>query len=143
MPNPALDGKNKLISIYNLLREADGQVPFNLEDFVFSTPETYLGIKSTKNTKITIRPKDSASIYGRTILYYDRIDLSTINNLAVIKGAATTVLGLLPEINEEMGTELSDLDVEEEALGTGPDFTMTATSSNLVFIGTALIEFVV
>lgn len=143
MPIAELDPRNKLISIYNLLRTADGQVPFNLEDFSFGTPETYSGLRSTKNTKITLYPKNSASIYGKTILYYNRIDFATVQSFSVVKGTATTVLGLLAAINEELGVELSDTDVEEAALGNGASFTLTASPQNMIFTGSATIGFVV
>jgi hypothetical protein len=143
MPIPELNAKNKLISIYNLLRSADGQLPLDLEDFNFGTPEPYVGLRSPKNTRISLIPKDSASIYGRSLLYYNRIDLSTLEAFSVVKGTATTVLGLLSAINEELGIELEDFDVEEAALGNGPSFTLTASPTNLIFIGSATIGFIV
>lgn len=143
MPTPELNPKNKLISIYNLLRTADGQVPLDLEDFNFGTPVPYSGLRSAKNTKITLSPKNSASIYGKSILYYNRIDLATLDNFAVVKGTATTVLGLLPAINEELGVELEDFDVLEAALGAGPSFTLTASATNLIFTGSTSIDVIV
>lgn len=143
MPSPELDPKNKLISIYNLMRSGDGQVALELSDFNFGTPEPYTGLRSEKNTRIMLIPKNSMSIYGRSILYYNRIDLSTIDNFSVVKGSATTVLGLLPAINAELGVELEDFDVEEAALGTGTSFTLTASPTNLIFTGSTTIDFVV
>lgn len=143
MPIPELNPRNKLISIYNLLRTADGQVPFDLEDFNFGTPVPYSGPRSTKNTQIILSPKNSLSIYGKTILYYNRIDLATLENFSVVKGTATTVLGLLSAINEELGVELEDFDVQEAALGIGADFVMTASATNMIFTGSITIGFVV
>jgi len=142
MPNPDLDPKNKLISVLNKLRTLQGIPTLPLEDFNFSTPTVYSGPRSLKNTRVILTPKAQSGFYGNVTLYYDRIDLSTLTGYAVEKGTATTVLGLLDEINEELGVELTALDVEEAALGNGTEFTLTASPQNLIFIGSTQIEFI-
>lgn len=142
MPSPDLDPKIKIMAVYNKLREDASNPTLDIEDYNFGLPEPYSGPRSPKNTRIKLTPKPSTGIYGYILLYYNRIDLSTLTGFSVEKGSATTVLGLLPAINEEMGVELEPTDVEEAPLGTGTSFTLTASPQNMIFIGSTEIDFI-
>lgn len=141
--NPLLSPRSKIIAVYNKVR-LDRGLPAILEaDFEFSNPFTYVGVKSTKNTRIYLTPKANSSQIGRITVYYDRIDLSTIVGSKVIRGSATTVTQLIPEINEELGVELTNNDVEEAPLGVTPTFTLTASPTSLIFVGSTSIGYYV
>jgi hypothetical protein len=139
MPNPDLDPKVKLISVYNAYRAANNKDPLEVTDYNFGVPEEYSGPKSTKNTKIILTPTPTSPAYGTIILYYNRIDLANLTGFSVEKGSATTVLGLLDKINEELGVELTPMDVEEAALGAGSSFTLTVTDQCMIFYGSTTI----
>lgn len=135
MPNPDLDPKIKLMGIYNTYRESISKDPLDADDYTFSVPETYSGPKSPKNTVITLTPKPTSPAYGTITLYYNRIDLSNLTGFSVERGTATTVLGLLDEINEELGVELTPLDIEEAALPLSNSFTLQVTDQCMIFYG--------
>jgi hypothetical protein len=139
MPNPDLEPRNKIMSVYNRLRQLAGNPELDLEEYNFSVPQPYSGPRSPANTVIVLTPIPSSGIYGSITLYYDRIDLSTLTGFSVARGSATTVLGLLEELNEELGVALTPIDVEEAALPVGSSFTLTASSQNLIFIGSTQI----
>lgn len=139
--NPALNPKLKIISIYNKERTDRGLSVVDINDYDFSNPTPYAGVKSTKNTILYLIPKSTSAQFGKITIYYDRIDLATILNTKVIKGTATTVTQLLPEINEELGVELANFDVEEAILGTSPTFTLTASPLSFIFIGSTTVGY--
>lgn len=139
--NPALNPKQKIISIYNKERADRGLSAININDYEFSNPTPYTGIKSTKNTILYLTPKSTSAQFGRITLYYNRINLNTITGARVIKGSATTVTQLLSEINEELGVELANFDIEEAILGTSPTFTLTASPLSYIFIGSTQVGY--
>lgn len=139
MPNPALDPKNKIVAIYNKQRTTASLPTIVGDDYTISLPEEYDGPRSPSNTRVKLTPKVDSLNYGDIRVYYDRINFSTISGLSVVKGTATTVLGLLAKINEELGTELAATDIEEAALGVATTFNLTASPQNLLFIGTAVV----
>lgn len=140
-PNPLLNPKNKIVAVYNKDRADRGLLPIDPNDYDFSNPSPYSGVKSTKNTRIYLTAKQASSQFGRITIYYDRINLATITGAKVIKGSATTVTQLIDAINEELGVELSNADVEEAALGITPTFTLTASPISLIFIGSTSIGY--
>lgn len=139
MPTPDLDPKIKIVAIYNKDRTTNSLPTIVGADYTFSLPEIYSGPRSTKNTRVKLTPKADSGVYGNITIYYDRIDLATLTGFSVVKGAATTVLGLLDKVNEEMGIELTSVDVEEAALGVSNNFTLTASSQCMIFIGSTTI----
>lgn len=141
MSNPDLDPKVKIVAIYNKRRQLDGKLPISQADYNFSDPVPYTGPRSNHNTRIKLTPKTDAGAYGLITIYYDRIDLATITGAKVVKGSATTVTQLLAEINEELGVELTSLDVLEAPLGNGTTFTLTAAAKSLIFVGSTQIGY--
>jgi hypothetical protein len=139
MPNPALDPKNKIVAIYNKQRTDNSLPTIEGDDYTISLPEVYVGPRSPSNTRVKLTPKVESLNYGDIRVYYDRIDLSTLSGFSVVKGTATTVLGLLAKINEELGVEMTATDIEEAALGVAVNFNLTASPQNLIFIGSTVI----
>lgn len=139
MPNPALDPKNKIVAIYNAQRIANSLPTIDGDDYTFSLPEVYSGPRSLSNTRVKLTPNVESLNFGDIRVYYDRINLSTLSGFSVVKGSATTVLGLLNQINEELGVEMTATDIEEAALGVASTFELTASPQNLIFIGSTTI----
>ena len=139
MPNPALDPKNKIVAIYNRERTKNSLPTIDGDDYTFSLPEVYTGPRSIKNSRVKLTPKVESLNIGDLRIYYDRINFSTLSGFSVEKGTATTVLGLLAKINEELGVELTATDIEEAALGVATTFNLTASPQNLLFIGTVVV----
>jgi hypothetical protein len=139
--NPLLNPRTKIVAIYNKVRVDRGLTPIVEADFEFSNPTPYSGIKSVKNTRIYLTPRASSSQIGRITVYYDRISLSTITGAKVVRGTATTVTQLLSEINEELGIELTNNDIEEAPLGVTPTFTLTASPTSLIFLGSTQVGY--
>lgn len=141
MPNADLDPKRKLVAIYNKDRADAGLQPISYDDYNFSNPTPYSGVKSANNTRVYLTPKSTSAAFGRITVYYNRINLATITGQKVVKGAATTVTQLLPEINEELGVELTSLDIEEAPLGIASTFTLTASPNSYIFTGSTIIGY--
>lgn len=140
MPNPALDPQNKIVAIYNRERTENLLPTIDGDDYTFSLPEVYSGPRSPSNTRVRLTPKVESLNYGDIRIYYNRINLSTISGLSIVKGTATTVLGLLEKINEELGVEMTATDIEEAALGVATTFQLTASPQNLIFIGSTTVS---
>lgn len=142
--NPDLDPKNKLVGVYNVVRVAAGKATISADDYNFSVPAPYSGPKSPNDTIITLTPKPSAPSYGTIILFYNRINLANLTGFSISKGTATTVLGVLTKINEELGVELSTLDVLEGALpAAGNNFNLNVTPECMIFYGSTSIALTV
>lgn len=139
MSNPDLDPKNKIVAVYNKDRTVNSLSTINRADYTFSLPEAYSGPRSTKNTRVKLTPKADTGIYGNITLYYNRISLATLTGFSVVKGTATTAIGLLPALNEELGVELTAIDINEVALGVSSSFVLTASNQCLIFIGSTTI----
>ena len=141
--NQSLNPKLKIVAIYNKRRVDQGLSPINVADYSFSNPIQYAGVKSTKNTRIYLTPNTSSSQFGRITIYYDRIDLSSVVGARVIKHDATTIVELLPSINEELGVELSALDIVDGQLTDNLNFVLRASPNSLVFTGSTSIGYYV
>jgi hypothetical protein len=141
--NQSLNPKLKIVAIYNKRRIDQGLSPINVADYSFSNPIQYAGVKSTKNTRIYLTPNTSSSQFGRITIYYDRIDLSSVIGARVIKHDATTIVELLPSINEELGVELTALDIVDGQLTDNLNFVLRASANSLVFTGSTSIGYYV
>lgn len=141
--NQSLNPKLKIVAIYNKRRVDQGLSPINVDDYSFSNPIQYAGVKSTKNTRIYLTPNLSSSQFGRITIYYDRIDLSSVIGARVIKHDATTIVELLPNINEELGVELTALDIIDGQLTDNINFVLKASPNSLVFTGSTSVGYYV
>lgn len=135
----SLDPKIKIVAVYNKDRTTNNKPTINGNDYTFSLPEAYSGPRSLKNTRVKLTPKADTGIYGNITIYYNRISFATLTGFSVTKGTATTAIGLLPAINEELGIELTAVDINEIALGASSSFVLTASSQNLIFTGATTI----
>ena len=134
--------KEKFLAVTNAKRVTDGEPILLMTDIDFGTPEAYSGSRSPRTNRIYLTPKASSIMVGRATVYFDKIDLATITSLAVVKGAATTIAELLPQINDEMGVALEVTDIVPGALpGSGTTFTLTASAGNLLFKNATTVTF--
>lgn len=92
-----------------------------LDDFTVGNPSIYIpsapGAK--ENTKVVFTPLASASYYNNFSIYYARMDVAAIlGNLAVSvpRETATTLVELLPSINELFGINLLAEDIIDQSL---------------------------
>ena len=111
--------------------------------FVINAPTVYTGTAYPRNTRLVLdAPLESTSV-GRTTVYYDRINLASITGLSVDKGAATTLLELLPAISDLMGIQLVALDVVNITLPASGTFSLQASTTNLIYTGLTSLTLIV
>lgn len=112
----------------------------NPADYNASAPETYTGTAYPRNTRLVLDAPLESSVVGRTTIYYSRIEMSTsLVGLIVAKGSATTLLELLPALSEIIGVQLAANDVVPLALPASGSFTLTASTTNLLYTGSTSI----
>lgn len=134
--------KEKFLAVTNAKRLADGEPSLSMAEIDWGDPVDYSGARSTKSKRLYLTPKPSSLVVGRSTVYYDQINLSTITTLMVVKGAAAMVADLLPQISDEMGVTLELADITNAALpGSGTTFTLTASATNLLYKGSCTVTF--
>lgn len=72
------------------------------------TPDIYeisdpISIIGLYNTEVTITPRKGTGYYASSKFRYNRVNISILNNFNVQLGTATTLLDLLPQINNQLG----------------------------------------
>ena len=135
--------KTKFFAVVNKHLQDNAQPTIDPNDFTVNVPSTYTGSAYNRNTRLVLdAPLDSTSV-GRTTIYYDRINLSTITGLNVEKGSATSLVQLLPAINELMGVEFEAADVVDITLPSSGQFDMAASASNLIYTNTARLTLII
>lgn len=108
----------------------------NPADYNASTPEVYTGSAYPRNTRLVLDAPLESSVVGRTTIYYSRIDMATsLTGLVVAKGSATTLLELLPALNEAIGIQFGPNDVVPVNLPASGSFTLQASTTNLLYSG--------
>lgn len=133
MPAPTV--QVKFFAVLNKHLTDNNFPAINPAEFVINAPTVYSGTAYLRNTRLILdAPLESTSV-GRTTVYYDRINLASITGLQVSKGAATSIIELLPAINELMGITLTVNDVVNAVLPLSGTFSLEATSSNLIYVG--------
>lgn len=70
--------------------------PVQEEDLIISLP---MYVQGDLNTKITIRPKLHTRKYGNFEFLYNRVDISTLEDLETFRGTANSVQELIPSLN--------------------------------------------
>jgi hypothetical protein len=123
--------KNIIISLYN----EDNERVIDIGNYEFTNPIINTGSDSLKNSIVYLEPKPSLGLYGRITIYYDRIPLSTFNGSEVSKGNRVISLELCDELNSKFGIGIYSDDLLPETLGALGNFTITASPSSLVFMG--------
>ena len=101
------EGKAVLLAALN---QALGK-NFTLAEFTFSDPVAITIPTPTRNTMIKLAPLAASGYYGVRKVYYNRIHVSELGQIAVSRGAATRVSDLLPQINEKYGVYIQPTDI--------------------------------
>lgn len=139
-----LNPSEKIWAIYNQDRINRGKLAVNPSEFELQEPVAYTGPRSpTTNTRLKGIPKSATNSFGTFNFYYSRQNLATaVINPKIVKGSLTTIHEAIAEINEELGITSTTADWVDGNLGT-TDFTLTATPTNLVFIGSVTFTYYV
>ncbi len=106
------DGKEVLLDSLNFKLSTN----FKLEDFDFGLPAAVTTPNPTHNTVITFGPKAHSGYYGIRKIYYNRVHISELGNISVVKGSATRVSHLLQKINQKYGILITELDIYDAVL---------------------------
>ena len=133
LPSPM----TKFFAVANKQLTDQNKPTINPADYSTITPVPYSGVRSPRNTVVLLDPPLNSTAVGRSTIFFDRIDYAGITGLTVEKGAATTLIELLPAINEALGIALALTDFE--AVGSVPasgTMSVTASATNLLYKGT-------
>lgn len=133
LPTPAA----KLFAVINKWLSDNSKPTINPSDYTNLYPRAYSGVLFQRNTLLHLDPPLSSTITGRTSVFYDRIDMSTITGLSVEKGAATSFVELLPKINEVIGFQFTTSDFNNvDSIPLSGSMSITASPNNLLYTGT-------
>lgn len=124
----------KFFAVLNHQLQQNGKPTLNPDEFTVGAPTPYTGSQYARNTRIRLDPPLESTNVGRTTIFYNRINMSNIAPINVEKGSATSVIQLLPAINEMMGVEFSANDVMDAVLPASGTFQLTASAGNLLYI---------
>lgn len=100
------DGKTLLLRQLNkVIREQENpnHVDYTFDDFDFSDPERVTIPNPQKNTKIYFGPKLDSGHAGVRKVFYNRIHTSEFKDIRVDYDGESTLVQLLPKINEQLG----------------------------------------
>lgn len=145
MDNPltftaGLTARETLKALFLSTASAAG-VGITVDDFLMEDPVVITGVK---NTSVKLNTNNVAVVTGSQTLRYDRQALNSVADkftAPINTTAATTVYGLLAQINAHTGLVFEARDFEDTAIGVGAtQVTLKAASTSYIFIpGTTLV----
>ena len=138
-PTPA----EKFFAVLNKQLEDTGKDTIDPADYTAPEPRPYTGAIFQRNTFLVLDPPLESLITGRITCLYDRIPFEEFTNMRIEKGSATTLLELLPQINEALGMELSLADLQPATVPSSGPMTVRASDNNLIYTGILTVELVV
>lgn len=133
------DALSRIVQNYN--QGLDPALHLNDTDFVFDAPIVNPDAAvSLRNTRLRAVPTAVSGKIGRASIYYNRVDLSAINDQPIItRGTATLVSHVVPMLNEFFGINIVAADYVDGPLpaqvGALTPATLNATPVALLFIG--------
>ena len=89
---------------------------YALTEFNFSDPVAVAVPTPTHNTMIRMAPYVHSGYYGSRKVYYNRIHVSELGRISVVRGSAVNVTDLLPQINEKLGILIKPTDIYDSVL---------------------------
>lgn len=145
--------------LLELLSQKDS-TQYSLNDYVFSEPFALMGqdavvaverdennqpITIVRNTRIFLTPKASTGYYGPRVIYYDRVHLSDLGAITLIKGDTTTIYGAITKINQKYGLGITQDDIEDGPLPEANEdgvvgLTLTFKPTSVIFYGSTKID---
>ena len=133
MANPTI--LEKIQSRFNAKRVENSLPVVDFTGYTMSNPESYSGPQSTSDTLIYANPIPSSANLGRLKIFLNRLNLSQAVGVSVVRGSATRIVHLLPQLSNELGVSLIAEDIVDDVLPAGSSFTLTASSTNRLFVG--------
>lgn len=133
MANPTI--LEKIQSRFNAKRVENSLPVVDFIGYKMSNPESYSGPQSTSDTLIYANPIPSSANLGRLKIFLNRLNLSQAVGVSVVRGSATRIVHLLPQLSNELGVSLISEDIVDDVLPAGKSFTLTASSTNRLFVG--------
>ncbi len=133
MANPTI--LEKIQSRFNAKRVENSLPVVDFTGYTMSNPESYSGPQSTSDTLIYANPIPSSANLGRLKIFLNRLNLSQAVGVSVVRGSATRIVHLLPQLSNELGVNLIAEDIVDDVLPAGSSFTLTASSTNRLFVG--------
>ena len=133
MANPTI--LEKIQSRFNAKRVENSLPVVDFTGYTMSNPESYSGPQSTSDTLIYANPIPSSANLGRLKIFLNRLNLSQAVGVSVVRGSATRIVHLLPQLSNELGVRLIAEDIVDDVLPAGSSFTLTASSTNRLFVG--------
>lgn len=133
MANPTI--LEKIQSRFNAKRVENSLPVVDFTGYTMSNPGSYSGPQSTSDTLIYANPIPSSANLGRLKIFLNRLNLSQAIGVSVVRGSATRIVHLLPQLSNELGVNLIAEDIVDDVLPAGSSFTLTASSTNRLFVG--------
>lgn len=133
----------KFFAVLNRQLTENGKAAIDPTEFGTPVPQAYTGTLYQRNSFVVMDPPIASSIVGRITVMYDRIDFTQFTGIRVEKGAATTLLQLLPAISEAIGIEFTVNDFNNVTLPASGTMTLVASPGNILFTGNLTFELVV
>ena len=133
MANPTI--LEKIQSRFNAKRVENSLPVVDFTGYTMSNPGSYSGPQSTSDTLIYANPIPSSANLGRLKIFLNRLNLSQAVGVSVVRGSATRIVHLLPQLSNELGVSLIAEDIVDDVLPAGSSFTLTASSTNRLFVG--------
>ena len=133
MANPTI--LEKIQSRFNAKRVENSLPVVDFTGYTMSNPGSYSGPQSTSDSLIYANPIPSSANLGRLKIFLNRLNLSQAVGVSVVRGSATRIVHLLPQLSNELGVNLIAEDIVDDVLPAGSSFTLTASSTNRLFVG--------
>lgn len=137
MANPTII--EKIQARFNAKRVENSLPVVDFTGYNMSLPESYSGPQSSSNTLIYAVPLAASENLGRLKIFLNRLNLSSAVGMSVVRGSATRIVHLLPQLSNELGVTLIADDIVDDVLPVGSSFTLTASSSNRLFTGSTTV----
>ena len=138
MSNPTIN--EKIQARFNAKRLENNLPPVDFTGYTMGNPEAYSGRQSTSNTLIYVNPVAASENLGRLKIFLNRLNLVQAVGMAVTRGSATKVSDLLPQLSNELGVVLTAQDIVDDTLPAGISFTLTASATNKLFVGSTTVS---
>ncbi len=138
MANPTIN--EKIQARFNARRVENNLSVVDFTGYTMSNPESYSGPQSTSDTLIYVNPVAASENLGRLKIFLNRLNLVQAIGISVTRGTATRIIHLLPQLSNELGVTLTEEDIVDDALPAGISFTLTASATNKLFVGSTTVS---
>ena len=138
MANPTIN--EKIQARFNARRVENNLPVVDFTGYTMSNPESYSGPQSTSDTLIYVNPVAASENLGRLKIFLNRLNLVQAIGISVTRGTATRIIHLLPQLSNELGVPLTEEDIVDDALPVGISFTLTASTTNKLFVGSTTVS---